>query len=69
MLKICGAAVLAMVISVGVADARVARPLKHFPACGDGQVKAACMCNPAKGHGHLCKPGQWCHTFEGACRA
>jgi hypothetical protein len=69
MLKICGAVLLATVLSVAVADARVARPLKHFPACGDGQVKAACMCSPAKGKGQLCKAGQWCHSWEGACRS
>jgi hypothetical protein len=70
MLKICGAALLAIVVSVGAAEARaVAHPHKHFMACGDGLVKATCMCSPAKGHGQLCKAGQWCHTFEGACRS
>ena len=71
MLKICGVVLLAVVMSVGVAEARragVANPHRHFPSCTDGQVKATCVCRPAKGHGQLCRPGQWCHTFEGACR-
>jgi hypothetical protein len=69
MLKICSVTLLAIVMSVGVAQARagVAHPHKHFAACADGMVKAACMCG-AKGHSKLCKAGQWCHGFEGACR-
>ena len=70
MLKICGATLLAIVLSVGMAQARVgvAHPHKHLGACADGAVKASCVCG-AKGHSQVCKAGQWCHGFEGACRA
>jgi hypothetical protein len=70
MLKICGATLLAIVLSVGVAQARmaVAHPHRHLGACADGMTKAACVCG-AKGHSQVCKAGQWCHSFEGACRS
>jgi len=68
MLKICGATLLAIVLSVGMAQAMVAHPHKHLGACADGMTKAACVCG-AKGHSQVCKAGQWCHGFEGACRS
>jgi hypothetical protein len=67
MLKICGATLLAIVLSVGLAQAKVV-PHKRLGACADGQAKAACVCG-AKGHSQVCKAGQWCHSYEGACRS
>jgi hypothetical protein len=69
MLKICGVTLLCNrhVRRSGAGTGGVAHPQKHFAACADGMVKAACMCG-AKGHSKLCKAGQWCHGFESACR-
>jgi hypothetical protein len=57
----------AISMSIGTANAKVAH--KHYPFCTDGMVKATCVCSMAtSGRFHaLCKPGQWCHTWKGAC--
>jgi hypothetical protein len=39
--------------------------------CAEGQTKAHCMCGSKHmamgGKPSMCKAGQWCHTFNGAC--
>jgi len=72
MLKKFAVVLFAISMSVGTANARVAHPIKHVTFCTDGMVKATCVCSMATaGHSHhaLCKPGQWCHTWQGACHA
>src|SRR6516162_1393995 len=42
----------------------------HFPTCSDGLVKQICVCRrtgDVRSH-QLCRPGRYCHTFDGACR-
>ena len=60
----------AVSLSAGAAHAKMmAHPHKHLPACGDGMVKASCVCKTASSKkGQLCKVGMWCHTFQGVCR-
>ncbi len=59
---------VAVSMSAGAANARVAHPHKFFPVCSEGMVKASCVCRAASGAHQLCKPGQWCHPFQGVCR-
>lgn len=40
--------------------------MHHWAACGEGMVKASCMCKSATAHA-MCKAGQWCHSFAGVC--
>jgi hypothetical protein len=58
MLKTCSIALLAIAMSIGVAQARH----RHMiPACGVGQP-TAWTCNCSSGHPPvLCHRGQWCH--------
>jgi hypothetical protein len=64
MLKTCSVTLLALAMSIGVAQARHARGhrLMHvIPACAVGQP-TAWTCNCSAGHPPvLCHPGQWCH--------
>jgi hypothetical protein len=60
-------------MSVGLAQARISAMSSfthaHFPTCGDGLVKATCVCRAAGRPGQqLCTAGRYCHTFDGACR-
>jgi hypothetical protein len=74
MLKHCAAALLAIAMSAGSADAKVGRSSSlthaHFPTCSEGLVKAICVCRAAfkSGSQQLCRSGRYCHTFDGACR-
>jgi hypothetical protein len=60
-------AVLAIAMSVGFAQAKMAmhKPM-HLGACADGQVGAKCVCGSGKTHA-ICKKGQWCHSYNGTC--
>jgi hypothetical protein len=62
MLKTCFVALLAIAMSIGVAQARHVRGYLHvIPACAVGQP-TAWKCNCSAGHPPvLCQPGQWCH--------
>jgi hypothetical protein len=40
--------------------------MHHWAACGEGMVKASCVCKGATAHA-MCKAGQWCHSWAGAC--
>jgi hypothetical protein len=40
--------------------------MRGWPMCGEGMNKMACMCKGASAHA-MCKGGQWCHTWAGAC--
>ena len=56
MLKTCSVALLAIAMSIGVAQAR-----HVIPACAVGQP-TAWTCNCSSGHPPvLCHRGQWCH--------
>ena len=58
MLKTCSVALLAIAMSIGVAQAR---HMHMIPACGVGQP-TAWTCNCSSGHPPvLCHRGQWCH--------
>jgi hypothetical protein len=74
MLKTCSVVLLALAMSVGLADARVSH--RHMiPGCAVGQPAAAkCACgmlpSPAQSRAAnhrplLCHPGQWCHPDRG----
>jgi len=63
MLKTFAVALFAMVMSVGLAQAK---GHKHaVPACSEGkQATATCACGEARGGGlALCQKGQWCHSW------
>jgi hypothetical protein len=61
-------------VSAGPAQARISSSLSHahFPTCSDGLVNKLCVCrsaaNPLGPPHQLCRPGWYCHTFNGACR-
>jgi hypothetical protein len=38
----------------------------HWAKCGEGMVKAACVCKGETAHA-MCKGGQWCHSWAGVC--
>jgi hypothetical protein len=40
--------------------------MHHWAACGEGMVKASCVCKGATAKA-ICKAGQWCHSFAGVC--
>jgi hypothetical protein len=66
MLKTFTVAMLAIGMSVGLAEAKghMAKP-KAMPSCQtEQQAKATCACGPAK---TACQKGQWCHAFVSAC--
>jgi hypothetical protein len=62
MLKTCSVALLAIAMSIGVAQARYRVPMHYvIPACTVGQP-TAWKCNCSSGRPPvLCQPGQWCH--------
>ena len=62
MLKTYSVVLLALAMSIGVAQAR-----HVIPACAVGQPAAAkCACGTAANHHPLiCHPGQWCHPYRG----
>ena len=68
MLRTCAVVLLAIAMSVGLAQAK---GHKHtIPGCAVGQPAAAtCACGTAaNGKPLLCKKGQWCHyPFLNAC--
>ena len=60
MLKTCSVALLAIAMSIGVAQARHLHRLHVIPGCAVGQP-AGRICNCSSGHPPvLCHPGQWC---------
>jgi hypothetical protein len=70
MLKTFAVALLAIAMSVGLAEAK-GRMHKHvIPGCAVGQQAAAtCACGTAaNGKPLLCQKGQWCHyPFAKVC--
>jgi len=63
MLKTFAVALFAMVMFVGLAQAK---GHKHaVPPCAEGkQATATCACGEARGGGlMLCQKGQWCHSW------
>lgn len=65
MLKTFAIALVAIAMSVGLAEAKGAK--KVTPTCTpELQATAKCACGPAK---MMCKKGQWCHAFWSSCRA
>lgn len=61
MVKSFAVALLALAMSVGLAQAKHMH--RHvIPGCTPGHPSAAkCACGTAMGHPLLCQPGQWCH--------
>jgi hypothetical protein len=66
MLKTFVVALVAMTMSVGLAQAKGHKAPKASlaPCQTEQQAKAACACGPAK---MACGPGMWCHAFANAC--
>ncbi len=62
MLKIFAVALLATVMTVGLAEAKGHKA--PAPCQSEKQAAATCVCGPAK---NVCKKGQWCHAFMSAC--
>jgi hypothetical protein len=69
-------ALLAITLSTGSVHAMTGRfwshylSSAHFPTCSEGLVKAKCVCRAAHRSRlfELCRPGLYCHTFDGVCR-
>jgi hypothetical protein len=72
--------IVVLALSMSAASAYAMAPMKshhmghmmHKGAmCAEGQTKAHCMCGSktmAMGaKPQMCKPGQWCHSFNGMC--
>jgi hypothetical protein len=71
--------IIAAAVSMSAASAHAMAPMKghhmmpmHMMAmCAEGQTKMKCMCGSKNAAMHskpqVCKAGQWCHTFNGAC--
>jgi hypothetical protein len=61
MLKTLAIALLAIAMSVGLAQAKW--PRQRIPMCTEGQQAIAkCLCGTGVGgHPVLCQKGQWCH--------
>jgi hypothetical protein len=68
MLKTFSVVMLALAMSVGLADARVLH--RHaIPGCTPGNAAmATCACGKVNGRPMLCHRGQWCHP-DRACTA
>ena len=61
MLKTYSVVLLALAMSIGVAQAR-----HVIPGCAVGQPAAAkCACGMRAHRPLLCHPGQWCHPSQG----
>jgi hypothetical protein len=65
MLKTFAVVVLAMGMSVGLAQAKghMHKPLS--PCETERPAAATCACGPGK---MTCQKGMWCHAFAGICR-
>ena len=63
MLRTFAVVLFAIVMSVGLAQAKAHK--RMIAACAEGkQATATCACaKAASGRPLLCKKGQWCHTF------
>ncbi len=69
MLKTFSIVLLALTMSVGLAEARFRHHPQVVPGCTPGAAAAAkCACGMANGHRLFCHPGQWCHPNQ-ACTA
>jgi len=65
MLRIFTVSVLALSMSVGLAEAKGrANPKALSPCQTEQQTKATCACGPAK---TACAAGAYCHAFVSAC--
>lgn len=64
----------AVAVSAGSAHARISGLSSlshaHFPTCADGLVSKTCVCRASNAlhRQQLCRPGRYCHTFDGLCR-
>ncbi len=69
MLKTFAVALLATVMSVGLAQAKMHSHKMMMSACIDGkQASATCACGTGpNGKPNVCQKGQWCHTMMHAC--
>ena len=67
MLRTCTLALFAIVMSVGLAQAKVhmQKPSALSPCEAERQVAATCLCGPGK---VVCQKGMFCHPFMGFCR-
>jgi len=64
MLRTFAVGLLAIGMSVGMAQAKGHKP-KALSYCEtDQQLKGTCACGPAK---MTCPKGMWCHAFTSAC--
>jgi hypothetical protein len=65
MLRTFAIALLATTMSVGLADAKGAKPKASLAPCAtELQVKGTCACGPAK---IACPAGAYCHAFMNTC--
>jgi hypothetical protein len=65
MLRTFAITVVAIGMSVGLAQAKGAHKPKAPPSCQtEKQASASCVCGPAKA---TCQKGQWCHALLSAC--
>jgi len=66
MLKTFAVAMLAIAMSVGLAEARMHK--RMIPGCVEGkQAAAPCACGTVAGRPLVCQRGQWCHSFGHVC--
>ena len=66
MLRTFTLALLAIVMSVGLAQAKVHMQKPKLAPCeAERQVTATCLCGPGKA---VCEKGMFCHPFMGFCR-
>jgi hypothetical protein len=66
MLKTFAVALLAIAMSVGLAEARMHK--RMIPGCVEGkQAAAPCACGTVAGRPLVCQRGQWCHSFGHVC--
>ncbi len=68
MLKTFAVALLAIAMSVGLAQAKAR--MHKVPGCAEGkQATATCACGTVASGAKplLCQKGQWCHSFMHVC--
>ncbi len=72
--------IVVLALSMSAASAYAMAPMKShhrmmhkgmMAMCAEGQTTTHCMCGSKHmamgGKPQMCKPGQWCHTFNGMC--
>ena len=65
--RTCTLALFAIVVSVGLAQAKAQMQKSNAlsPCEAERQVAATCLCGPGK---VVCQKGMFCHPFMGFCR-